>query len=148
MPSRAQQSLLTHIDAPVVVGDPQGQAVYANPSFQQHFSVSLDDVTGRPLASLFDGGSRERVLMSVAEVCERGCATRFRVRENAIGYVATASPIHSDGEVVGVIILLTDSTDDERLLNLAREVQEPIKHLADCFENLRESTGGRRAMRY
>ena len=37
--SSSSRSLLDFIDAPVVVGDPDGRAVYVNPAFQQKFDV-------------------------------------------------------------------------------------------------------------
>lgn len=142
------QSLLNYLDTPVLVGDLDGGAVYANLSFLKLFRITLDDVTGRPMAALFDGGSRERILMFVAEVYERGGVTRFRVREKGISFIATASPIKAGGEVVGVMILLNECADDEQLLNLAREIETPIKEIADCLETLRDQTGGRRAEEY
>ena len=44
-------SLLTFLEAPVVVGDPEGRAIYVNPCFERRFSLAgqlielwLDDV--------------------------------------------------------------------------------------------------------
>lgn len=142
------QSLLNYLDAPVVIGDLEGGAVYANSCFLKLFRLTLDDVTGRPLSALFDGGSRERILMSVAEVCEYGATTRFRVREKGISFIATASPIAAANEVVGVVILLNECADDERLLTLARDLETPIMDIARCLVEIREQTGGRRAEEY
>ena len=59
-------TLLAFLDAPVVVGDPEGRAAYVNPAFETRFAVASAAATGAPLASLFDGGVREAVLRAVA----------------------------------------------------------------------------------
>ncbi len=142
------QSLLNYLDVPVVIGDLEGGAVYANSCFLNLFRLTLDDVTGRPLSVLFDGGARERILMAVAEVCEHGVSTRFRVREKGISFIATASPIAVGNEVVGVVILLNECADDERLLTLVRDLEIPVMDIARNLTELREQTGGRRAEEY
>ena len=53
------RSLMDFVDAPVLVGDPEGRAVYANPAFERDFKASKDSLTGVPLASLFE--TMERV---------------------------------------------------------------------------------------
>ncbi len=37
----AEQSLLSFMDAPVVVGDPDGAAVYVNPAFEARFEMII-----------------------------------------------------------------------------------------------------------
>ena len=142
-------SLLSFLDAPVVVGDPEGRAAYVNPAFESRFSVSAEVVTGRPLASLFDGGAREAVLQAVAEVCEKGESAHFRVRHGAAGYAGLASPIVAEDARVGfVILLLETSAAEEKVLALQRETQEPLDELDRVLDELLEQTGGRRAGAY
>ena len=142
-------SLLSFLDAPVVVGDPEGRAAYVNPAFESRFSVSAELVTGRPLASLFEGGVREAVLQAVAEVCEKGRSAHFRVRHGAVGYAGLASPIVAEDARVGfVILLLETSAAEERILALQRETQEPLGDLDRVLDELVEQTGGRRAGAY
>ena len=62
-------SLLSFLDAPVLVGDPDGRAAYVNPAFESRFGVSAEGVSGQALAVLFDGGLREGMLRAVAEAC-------------------------------------------------------------------------------
>jgi len=38
----SQPSLLSFLDAPVVVGDPDGRAAYVNPTFETRFAVSAE----------------------------------------------------------------------------------------------------------
>ena len=38
----AEQSLLSFLDAPVIVGDPEGRAVYVNPAFQSRFGITAE----------------------------------------------------------------------------------------------------------
>jgi hypothetical protein len=143
------RSLLAFLDAPVVVGDPQGRAVYANPAFAERIAGGRGVDAGRPLAELFGGGGREAVLRAVARACGRGETARFRVREGGVGYAGVASAIVADGERVGVVILLKEEVDGgERLLELAREVDRPLERLAESLDALLEQTGGRRAERY
>jgi nitrogen-specific signal transduction histidine kinase len=144
-----EQSLLCFLDAPVIVGDPEGHAVYLNPAFQARFGVAAESAPGRSLAEYFGGGSREAVLRAVAEVCERGESVRFRLRERGVGFAAVASPIVAEDASVGVVILLKEELENlERLLSLHREIQEPIDELSHTLELLLEQTGGRRAARY
>ena len=136
-------SLLSFVDAPVVVGDPDGRAAYVNPAFESRFSVQAEAVTGQPLANLFDGGVREAVLGAVAEVCEQGTTVRFRVRQSSVGYAAVASPIVAEDARVGVVILLIETTDkEERLLALQREIQQPLDEFVRVFDELLGQSGG------
>lgn len=136
-------SLLSFVDAPVVVGDPDGRAAYVNPAFESRFSCQAEAVTGQPLANLFDGGVREAVLGAVAEVCAQGSTVRFRVRQSSVGYAAVASPIVAEDARVGVVILLIETTDkEERLLALQREIQQPLDEFVRVFDELLDQNGG------
>jgi signal transduction histidine kinase len=132
-------TLLSFLDAPVVVGDPEGRAAYVNPAFEARFSAGAAPATGAPLASLFDGGVREAVLRAVAEVCQSGASRRFRVRHAGAGYAALASPIVAEDARVGfVIVFLETAADDERLHALAREIREPAAEVAGVLEDAAE----------
>ena len=144
-----EHSLLSFLDAPIVVGDPDGRAVYANPAFQTRFAAPGARVVGRPLAELFAGGGREAVLSAVARVCQSGETARFRVRERGQGFAAVVSPIVAEADRVGVVILLKEEVEGvERLLSLHREIQDPIDALAVALDSMLEQTGGRRNERY
>ncbi len=144
-----EQSLLSYLDAPVIVGDPEGRAVYVNPAFQSRFGITAEAARGRGLAELFEGGGREAVLHAVAEVCEYGESLRFRLRERGVGFAAVASPIVAQDARVGVVILLKEEVEGvERLLSLHREIRDPIEQLSHSLEMLLEQTGGRRETRY
>lgn len=133
-------SLLSFIDAPVVVGDPDGRAAYANPCFVERFAVEAEDIRGEPLVNIFEGGVREAVLRAVAEVCQRGRSTRFRVRHAGRGYTGLASPIAPEGEQVGFVIVFFESPrEDERVHVLEREIREPTEELARVIEELTEA---------
>ncbi|UCE85461.1 MAG: PAS domain-containing protein [Deltaproteobacteria bacterium] len=143
------RSLLAFLDSPVVVGDPEGRAVYANPAFLESFAERPDPITGRPLSEFFEGGGRESVLAAVAEVCSGGRTIRFRVRQGDIGYAGLASPITADGSQVGVLILLTEeAVGEERLLAFHREIQGPLDEVEHCLMAILEQTGGRRSEQY
>jgi PAS domain S-box-containing protein len=142
-------SLLDFLEAPVVVGDPDGRVVYVNSAFESCSGISAAAAKGQPLASLFEGGGREAVLRAVARVCERGEAARFRLRFYEVGYVALASPIKSNEDSVGVVILLTAELEsDPRMLALHRGIHEPLDEITRCLAELSEATGGLRAPRY
>jgi PAS domain S-box-containing protein len=147
--NRTERSLLSFLDAPVVVGDPEGRAVYVNPAFERRFGVASEKAAGHPLAALFSGGGREAVLRAVARVCERGESIRFPVRERGIGFEAVVSPIVAEEARVGVVILLREELEGvERLLAIQREISDPIDELESTLQVLHEQTGGRRAQRY
>jgi PAS domain-containing protein len=139
-------SLLNFLDAPIVVGDPEGRVIYVNPSFERHFCKSGGEVRGEPLAMIFGGGGREAILQAVADVCTRGETVRFRLREDGAGYLGVASPIEAETDRVGVVILLTiEPATDERLLVYQSEIAEPMEEAMQCFEEILEQTGGRRS---
>jgi len=145
----ADHSLVDFLDAPVVVGDPEGRAVYLNPAFESRFGAAPESALGTPLAELFEGGGREAVLRAVARVCERGESVRFRVRERGMGYAAVVSPIVAEDARVGVVILLFEEVETaERMLALHREIQDPLGELAGSLDAMLEQTGGRRSERY
>jgi signal transduction histidine kinase len=137
---------MAYLDAPVVVSDPDGSVAYVNLAFESMFSVSLESTMGAPLASLFEGGAREAVLRSVAEVCDQGKTVRFRIRQGELGFGAIASPIVAQDARVGVVLLLVESTEaEERLLMLSREIVEPLDSLTRLLDEMLEQTGGRRS---
>ena len=136
----AQRSLLDYLDAPVVVGDPDGRAVYLNPAFAARFAVAREDARGRPLASLFEGGGREGVLRAVAAVCAGGQSLRFRIREGGVGYAAIASPISAERDRVGVVVLLTEEArGDDRVLAAHRSLQASVDDLSRSLAEMPDS---------
>jgi PAS domain S-box-containing protein len=143
------RSLLDYLDAPVLVGDPDGRVVHMNPSFESRFGISLDQARGKELATLFEGGAREAVLRAVADVCRGAGPIRFPLREGEFGYRAVASPISAENNRVGVVILLADElSSDRRMIECAKEIQEPLEELTRCLGEFAEQVGGRRAERY
>ena len=137
-----EQSLLSFLDAPIVVGDPEGNAVYLNAAFENRFgNASL----GVPLAELFEGGAREAVLRAVVSVCSQNKTARFRLREGDVGYSGVASPITAADEQVGVVILFKEEVEgSERLIAIHREMHSPLDDVSAALEALFEETGGRR----
>ena len=135
----AERTLLSYLDAPVVIGDPDGCAVYANPAFELRFERAVGRVPGAPLAELFEGGAREAVLRAVVVAGTEGESVRFRLREGAQGFSAVASPIESGGESVGVVILLKEEVEGlERVLALHRTMEQPMDELEQVLEHLFE----------
>lgn len=135
----AERSLLSYLDAPVVIGDPDGCAVYANPAFELRFERAVGRVPGAPLAELFEGGAREAVLRALMRAAQEGESVRFRLREGAQGFSAVASPIAADGEPVGVVILLKEEVEGlERVLALHRAMEQPMDELGQVVHQLLE----------
>lgn len=127
MSSAEEISLLGHLDTPILVGDPEGHVVYANPSFRKRFCAGGADPTGEALASLFGGGAREAVLKVTAEVLQRGQASRLQIREGGVGYVGLASPIEAEDDRVGVVmVMLEEQSNEDHLAGLAEELADPI----------------------
>jgi PAS domain-containing protein len=142
-------SLLDFLDAPILIGDPDGRVVYLNSAFKTATDISGAPANGAPLASLFEGGGREAVLRAVAGVCVRGESVRFRLRLGSVGYSALASPIKSDDTSVGVVILLVEELgSDPRLLALHRGIQGTLDEIGRGLSELASATGGNRAACY
>jgi len=132
-------SLLSFLDAPVLVGDPDGRTAYVNPAFEACFAVSAEEVKGQPLAVLFEGGVREAVLSAVAEVCEQGASTRFRLRHSGVGYAGMASPIVAQDARVGFVVLLFENTaEHERVHSLHRQLYQPVEELSRLLDDVAE----------
>jgi len=141
MSSAEEISLLAHLDTPILVGDPEGHVVYANPSFRKRFCASGGDPTGEALANVFGGGAREAVLMVTAEVLQRGQAARLQIREGGIGYTGLASPIEAEDDRVGVVmVMLEEQSNEDQLAGLAEELGEPIADALRGLGRLVEST--------
>jgi hypothetical protein len=133
-------SLLNFLDAPVVVGDPEGRVIFVNPAFEESFSFGAE-APGMPFAELFQGGGREAFLMAVAQVCETGETVRFRLREDGRGYIGVASPIEAADDRVGVMILLSDEPFSlQRLGALHRGIASPLEELSGILDELAERT--------
>lgn len=137
-------SLLDFVGAPVLVGDPDGRVVYANPAFEQSFRIAPGAASGQELASLFAGGAREAVLAAVVAICNGAEQVRFKLREEHRDYLGMASPIAAEKDAVGVVLLLTDEPEqDPRLRVFQNEVKEPLDEAVVCLEHLREHASGR-----
>jgi len=133
--SASEHPLLSFLDAPVLVGDPDGCTVYVNPSFEERFETHQEEACGKPLAQLFEGGGREAMLRAVAEVCNEGVSVRFRLRERGRGFSALASPIFAQQRCVGVLFLLQEEVEAaERLLHLHRQLADSIEELTRLLE--------------
>ena len=131
----SERSLLAFLDAPVLVGDPDGCTVYVNPSFEERFETNHEEACGKPLAQLFEGGGREAMLRAVAEVCSEGVSVRFRLRERGLSFSALASPIFAQQRCVGVLFLLQEEVEAaERLLHLHRQLADSVDELARLLD--------------
>jgi len=132
-------SLLDFLGAPVLVGDPEGRVVYANPAFGRIFRQDPGDAAGEPLAAVFAGGAREAVLNAVAAICDGADHVPFKVREANRDFLGLASPIAAEGGAVGVVLLFTDEPEqDPRLRVFQHEVREPLEEAAAALAKLRE----------
>lgn len=130
-------SLLNHLDAPVMVADPDGRVVFLNPAFETSFLTTRARAHGRPLAEFFEGGDREAVLGAVAATCARGQSVRFRIRHHDRGFQALASPIAIEGERVGSVLLLTeDLLEGEGMHRVRRELGAAVEQMARCLDGL------------
>jgi PAS domain S-box-containing protein len=130
-------SLLNHVDAPVVVADPDGRVVFLNPAFETCFVTTRERSHGRALAELFEGGDREAVLAAVAATCARGQSVRFRIRHHHRGFQVLASPIAIEGERVGSVLLLTeDLLEGEAVHRVRRELGTAVERMAECLDRL------------
>ena len=142
MSSAEEISLLGHLDTPILVGDPEGRVVYANPSFRKRFCPTGEDPTGNALASVFGGGARESVLKLTAEVLQRGQTGRIQIREGGIGYVGLASPIEAEDDRVGVVmVMLEEQSNEDHLTGLAEELADPIGDALRSLSRLIETPG-------
>lgn len=137
-------SLLAHLQTPILVGDPDGCIVYANPSFRDRFCQADEDPMGQPIAMVFGGGAREVVLTATAEVLERGQPARLQLREGDYGYIGLASPIEAEDDRVGVVmVLLEEQSDEDYLTGLADEIGDPIAKAMQTLQGLSQSLGSR-----
>jgi len=136
-------SLLAHLQTPILVGDPDGCIVYANPSFRTRFGHADEDPMGQPLAMVFGGGAREVVLTATAGVLERGQPARLQIREGEYSYVGLASPIEAEDDRVGVVmVLLEEQSNEDYLTGLADEIGEPIAEAMQALHGLSQSLDG------
>lgn len=130
-------SLLAYLQTPILVGDPNGCIVYANPTFRDRFCQAGQDPMGQPLAMVFEGGAREVVLTATAEVLERGQSARLQLREGDYAYTGLASPIEAEDDRVGVVmVLLEEQTSEDHLTGLADEIGEPIAEAIRVLQRL------------
>lgn len=147
--SADHSSLISFLAAPVLVVDPEGHIIYANPAFASQFASTDAPLQGEDLATVFAGESREAVLVAVAAVCASGSEERFQLVEGGQAYRALASPIESSDSRVGVMVLLIDEPHtEERLLGFHGQILERIDEVMAVLEELFEQTGGRRAAVY
>jgi len=140
MRTAEELSLVGHLDTPILVGDPDGQIVYANPSFRGEFcGSSAGEPTGEPLAMIFSGGAREAVLGATAEVLQGGHASNFRIREGSKGWLGLCSPIEAADDRVGVVmVMLEEQSVEDPLPALVDEIGDPISEALRALYQLSE----------
>jgi nitrogen-specific signal transduction histidine kinase len=144
MSTAEEISLLGHLHTPILVGDPDGFVVYANRNFRERFCSLDEDPVGQPLAQVFDGGAREVVLTSTAEVLQRGKAARLKIREGGHSYIGVCSPIEAEDDRVGVVmVMLEEHSIEEHLTGLADEVGEPIADALQAIHGLSSYLDGK-----
>jgi nitrogen-specific signal transduction histidine kinase len=137
-------SLLAHLQTPILVGDPDGCIVYANPAFRDRFCQADEDPMGQALAMVFGGGAREVVLTATAQVLERGQPARLQIREGEYGYAGLASPIEAEDDRVGVVmVLLEEQSSEDYLTGLADEIGEPIMEAIQALQGFSQNLEGR-----
>jgi len=139
------RSLMDYVQTPILVGDPDGRAVYVNPAFESDFLIDSSEIVGQPLANLFDGGGREAVLSAVAEVCgDSDCRSkRFGLLVSDRAYRALVSAVEAEGGRVGMILVLTpESASESRVHAFRREILGPLDELSACLATLAERVGG------
>lgn len=141
MSSSEGVSLLAHLQTPILVGDPDGRIVYANPAFRDRFGAKGDDPMGQPLAMVFEGGAREVVLTATASVLEQGDSARLQLREGNYSYTGLASPIEAEDDRVGVVmVLLEERSNEEYLIGLVDEIGEPLGEAMQAFQRLTQNS--------
>ena len=144
MRTAEENSLLGFLKTPILVGDPEGCIVYANPSFRSCFCPDGEDPMGQPLAMVFGGGAREAVLSATATVLDRGQAARLQLREGGSAYSGLASPIEAEDDRVGVVmVLLEDQFIDGHLTLLANEIAKPLTEALKSLQALAPEVSGR-----
>ncbi len=143
MSTAEEISLLGYLQTPILVGDPDGCIVYANPTFRERFCGLDGDPVGQPLALVFGGGAREVVLTATADVLQRGQTARLKIREDGYSYIGLCSPIEAEDDRVGVVmVMLEEQSNEEHLSGLAEEVSEPIADALQAMNTLSEQLRG------
>ena len=142
----SSRSLLDYLDAPILVGDPDGRVVHLNPSFESRFLTSLDQARGKELATLFEGGAREAVLGAVADVCGGAGPIRFPLRVGDSGYWAVASPISAEDSRVGVVILITVELSSDRAIAKYQDAVADTQQLGDLARDEENGDPARRQL--
>ncbi|NNL84193.1 MAG: hypothetical protein HKP27_00985 [Myxococcales bacterium] len=106
-------------------------------------------MTSRSVGELFDGGAREAVLDAVMKVSRERLSQRFFARNAGYGYAGIASPIVVDGALDAIVVLLHPAPEgSQRILNIQREIDDPLHEIRKALDIVLEQTGGRRASRY
>jgi len=137
MSTAEEISLLGFVNTPILVGDPEGCIVYANPSFRSRFCPNGDDLMGQALAMVFGGGAREVVLSALAAVLDRGETAKVQIREDGHGYLGLASPIEAEDDRVGVVmVLLEEPRVVDHVPRLVDELGEPLAEAIASFTTL------------
>ena len=83
------------------------------------------------------------------QASKSGVSRRFHIRQAQVGYAGVASPIQVKGDHIGVIVLLNPALEQaERVLEMQREIGDPLGEITAALDVVLEQTGGRRAARY
>jgi len=112
---RRYRALVEHMRDGAVTLSPEGDVLYANPSFAAMVGLLPPDVVGRRLAEFVDESSR--ALVDALRDGQRGAESRAEVtvkRANGGSFRALLTPLPASDEF-GVSLLLTDLTSRLRL---------------------------------
>jgi nitrogen-specific signal transduction histidine kinase len=141
-------TMLDALEVPVLVAGRDGTVAHVNPCFGRRFGVVNRDKGGTSLAALFDAGARELVLQGLASVLAEGAPVRFCIRMTEKGYVAVLSPVEKLGVRQGALLLLTEESDESKIMTLHRSLADGLDEVEQSLNVLLEQTGGRRAKQY
>lgn len=141
-------TMLDALEVPVLVASRDGGVAHVNPCFGRRFGVVNRSRGGTSLAALFDAGARELVLQGLASVLAEGAPVRFCIRIAEKGYVAVLSPVEKLGVRQGALLLLTDESDESKIMTLHRSLADGLDEVEQSLNVLLEQTGGRRARQY
>jgi chemotaxis family two-component system sensor kinase Cph1 len=129
---------------PVLVADPEGRLVFANPAFERLLEVgSAAPAAGAPVAGFFDQPARvQRVLDGLALQPWRGEWAVARRDGAALPVAVRAEAVPTrDGDLLGFIVTLTDLSDSRRTAEARRRLEATLEFSASRLRNADEVIG-------
>lgn len=150
------RTILSYLDAPVLIVSTNYKTAYINPAFEKVFGVNLHEALGKDVAH-FLAPSLVELLVSAGEKTKNNAErTKVILEDGALYFSVVVSAITDEkGRLTGLVYSFTDLTKEKQLERvkaefismLLNDIHAPLREIQNTFLELDKTTKGNDALK-